>query len=65
MVQIIDQTAEIFKGGWYIRRTMMLQRKYPVMVENHGGPILNYGDRFLYRNATVCIGGIHGLISQP
>ena len=21
-------------------------RKYPMMVENHGGPILNYGDRF-------------------
>ena len=21
-------------------------KKYPVMVENHGGPILNYGDRF-------------------
>jgi len=33
--------------GWMVYPPMMEKRKkYPLLVENHGGPILNYGPRF-------------------
>ena len=33
--------------GWYVTPPNYdPSRKYPVLVENHGGPIANYGDRF-------------------
>ena len=33
--------------GWIIKPPFYEEgKKYPLMVENHGGPILNYGDRF-------------------
>ena len=33
--------------GWIVKPPFYdASKKYPLMVENHGGPILNYGDRF-------------------
>lgn len=33
--------------GWIVRPPFYdASKKYPLIVENHGGPILNYGDRF-------------------
>lgn len=32
-------------------------KKYPMMVENHGGPILNYGDRFSAEMQLYATGG--------
>jgi dipeptidyl aminopeptidase/acylaminoacyl peptidase len=33
--------------GWIVKPPFYdTSKKYPLMVENHGGPILNYGDRF-------------------
>jgi len=33
--------------GWIVKPPFYdPSKKYPLMVENHGGPILNYGDRF-------------------
>jgi dipeptidyl aminopeptidase/acylaminoacyl peptidase len=33
--------------GWIVKPPCYdASKKYPLMVENHGGPILNYGDRF-------------------
>ena len=32
-------------------------KKYPMMVENHGGPILNYGDRFSAEMQLYAAGG--------
>ncbi|MDT0554251.1 S9 family peptidase [Urechidicola vernalis] len=33
--------------GWIVKPPQYdASKKYPILVENHGGPILNYGDRF-------------------
>ena len=33
--------------GWIVKPPFFdASKKYPLLVENHGGPILNYGDRF-------------------
>src|SRR5690606_17998985 len=33
--------------GWIVKPPFYdASKKYPLLVENHGGPILNYGDRF-------------------
>ncbi|WP_341216610.1 S9 family peptidase, partial [uncultured Wocania sp.] len=52
----LGQTEEIwykssFDGrevqGWIVKPPFYdASKKYPLLVENHGGPILNYGDRF-------------------
>jgi dipeptidyl aminopeptidase/acylaminoacyl peptidase len=52
----LGQTEEVwytssFDGrdiqGWIVKPPFYdASKKYPLLVENHGGPILNYGDRF-------------------
>jgi len=52
----LGQTEEVwykssFDGrdiqGWVVKPPFYdASKKYPLLVENHGGPILNYGDRF-------------------
>ncbi len=52
----LGQTEEVwykssFDGrdiqGWIVKPPFYdVSKKYPLLVENHGGPILNYGDRF-------------------
>ena len=54
--RVLGKTEEVwytssFDGrkiqGWLVKPPFYDSRKkYPLLVENHGGPILNYGDRF-------------------
>ena len=54
--KILGETEEVwytssFDGrqiqGWIVKPPFYdASKKYPLLVENHGGPILNYGDRF-------------------
>jgi len=54
--RILGETEEVwytstFDGrkiqGWIVKPPFYdASKKYPLLVENHGGPILNYGDRF-------------------
>ena len=54
--KILGKTEEVwykssFDGrdiqGWIVKPPFYdASKKYPLLVENHGGPILNYGDRF-------------------
>ena len=54
--KVLGKTEEVwytssFDGrkiqGWLVKPPFYDSRKkYPLLVENHGGPILNYGDRF-------------------
>ena len=41
------------------------EKKYPFMVENHGGPILNYGDRFSIEMQLYASARIHRVLPQP
>ena len=54
--RVLGKTEEVwytssFDGrkiqGWLVKPPFYdFRKKYPLLVENHGGPILNYGDRF-------------------
>ena len=54
--RVLGKTEEVwytstFDGrkiqGWIVKPPFYdASKKYPLLVENHGGPILNYGDRF-------------------
>ena len=54
--RVLGETEEVwytssFDGrkiqGWIVKPPFYdASKKYPLLVENHGGPILNYGDRF-------------------
>ena len=54
--RLLGETEEVwytstFDGrkiqGWIVKPPFYdASKKYPLLVENHGGPILNYGDRF-------------------
>ena len=54
--RVLGKTEEVwytssFDGrkiqGWLVKPPFYdSKKKYPLLVENHGGPILNYGDRF-------------------
>ena len=54
--RVLGKTEEVwytssFDGrkiqGWLVKPPLYdFRKKYPLLVENHGGPILNYGDRF-------------------
>jgi dipeptidyl aminopeptidase/acylaminoacyl peptidase len=44
--------------GWLVKPPFYdASKKYPLLVENHGGPILNYGDRFTAEIQLYAAGG--------
>lgn len=44
--------------GWIVKPPFFdASKKYPLMVENHGGPIANYGDRFSPEMQLLAAGG--------
>ena len=65
--KVLGKTEEVwytssFDGrkiqGWLVKPPFYDSRKkYPLLVENHGGPILNYGDRFTSEIQLYAAGG--------
>ena len=65
--RVLGKTEEVwytssFDGrkiqGWLVKPPFYdSKKKYPLLVENHGGPILNYGDRFTSEIQLYAAGG--------
>ena len=51
--------------GWIVKPPDFdPSRRYPLLLEIHGGPVSNYGDRFLGGDAALCRGRLRRLIRK-